>query len=298
MPDDIQAAAPISADDRVLVILAPAYLDKLPFLKQRLPEVFPRVDVISPGDLENLHRSVAYSAATHRVVLAAGGDGTLHQVLQRLDTKSQVMGVLPIGTGNDFARSLDFPYGLAARIKHLANLRPKPIDYGTVNGQRYINSAGFGIDSQTLNTRQRSSGFLGRNYNAAFIATLPRMKAHSAEVDCDGERLDGDYCWILAMNSPCIGGGTLIAPQAEIDDGKLDLLLVKKTGMLNMLRYLPAAIKGKHLGLDLTVYRQAREIEIRLTAPLDYLALDGELQLCGSSRVRFKVAAGALLFLR
>jgi diacylglycerol kinase (ATP) len=298
MSDDTRDAVALSPDDRVLVILAPASLDKLPYLKQHLAGVFPRVDVVSPADLDDLHRIVGRSASTHRLVLAAGGDGTLHQVLQRLDTAAQVLGVLPIGTGNDFARVLDFPARLGDRIKHLAGLTPAPLDFGTANGRRYINSGGFGIDSQTLATRQRSRGLVGRNYNAAFVATLFRLKSYRVEIDCDGEHLDGRYLWVLAMNSPYIGGGTLIAPRASVADGKLDVLLVKHTSKLNLLRYLPAAIKGRHLDSGLTVYRQAERVEVRLAEPLDYLALDGELQLCGESALRLEVCAGRLLFLQ
>jgi YegS/Rv2252/BmrU family lipid kinase len=297
MAEDTRDAVALSPDDRVLVILAPASLDKLPFLKQHLAKVFPRVDVISPADLDDLQRIVGRSAATHRLVLAAGGDGTLHQVLQRLDTGAQVLGVLPIGTGNDFARSFDFPAGLAERIKRLGEFGVRQIDFATANGRRYINSGGFGIDSQTLKTRQRSRGFIARNYNAAFLVTLLRLQYYQAEVNCDGERLDGEYCWILAMNSPYIGGGTKIAPRSAVDSGQLDMLLVKRTGKLSLLSYLPAAIKGTHLELAPTIYRQARRIDIRLSEPLDYLALDGELTLCGSRTIEFEVKAGELMFL-
>ncbi|MBN2080568.1 YegS/Rv2252/BmrU family lipid kinase [bacterium] len=282
----------------MLALLSPSNLEHLPLLKKRLPEVYPHIDIISPKDLDDLGRIVRGSARRHRLVLVVGGDGTLNQVLNHLDVDKQVLGILPAGTGNDFARVLKFPRRLADRIGHLAQLAPRPLDYGLINKRRFINSGGFGIDSRTLLTRQQSKGFVARNYNVAFLVSLFKLRSYSVKVDCDGERLDGEYFWVLAMNTPYIGGGTQIAPRAQINDGRLDLLLVKRTSRLNLARFLPATIKGRHLDLPLAVYRQAREVRVTLDQPLDYLALDGELALCGERELQIRAAGERLLFLR
>jgi len=230
-------------------------------------------------------------------VVAVGGDGTLHQLLQGLSLDSQVLGILPCGTGNDFARTLDLPRRLGARIRRLSRLRPRALDFGTANGVRFINSAGFGIDSETLKTRQRSRGRLGANYNVAFLRTLLRFRSVEARIACDDEVHAGRVCWVLAMNSPFIGGGTRIAPRASTDDGLLDLLLVKEASRFELLKYFPAAVRGTHLGLPITTYRQVKGLSISLAEHLDYLALDGELHLCGSDTVEIAVQAGGLRFL-
>ena len=100
------------------------------------------------------------------------------------------------------------------------------------------------------------------------------------------------------MNTPTIGGGTRIAPKARIDDGLLEVLLVRETGKLNLIRHMPAALRGEHLGLPFLHYRQAQRIECRLEQRLDYLAIDGELRYSGEAAVTFEIRPGAMSFLR
>ena len=293
-----QQQHPELADERVLAILSPANLINLEFFRQHLGRVFPRLDIICPREREHLQQVVENAAPTHRLVLAVGGDGTLHQVLQRLDTGAQALGVLPAGTGNDVARSIDFPRRLAARIGRLADLQLQPTDFGTVNGRRFINSAGFGIDSEVLRVMRQGRGMVAQNYNLAFITTLLRLGAVQADVTCDGEQLDGRFFWMLGMNTPYIGGGTRIAPRALLDDGFIDMVLVRETGRFNLLRFLPAAVRGSHLNLDPVVYRQARRMTIRTEQPVDYVAIDGELEFCGKRTVTIEARPRELMFLR
>ena len=289
---------PVLSDKHVLAILSPSNIVKLPFFKEHLKQVFPHVDIVAPRGLEHLEEVIERSHSTHGVVLAIGGDGTLHQVLRRLDVKHQILGLLPAGTGNDVARTIDYPKQLKDRIAHLTKLTPKLFDYGMVNGTRYINSAGFGIDSDVLHLRQQSKGFMARNYNAAFLVSLMRLNSRRVRIDCDGEQLDGSYFWVLAMITPCIGGGTRIAPKALVDDGMLDIVLVKETGKLNLLKFLPVAVRGEHLDLELVVYRQARTITITPESNVDYLAVDGELILNTGRAITITVQGGSLRFLR
>jgi diacylglycerol kinase (ATP) len=227
-----------------------------------------------------------------------GGDGMLHNVLQSIDPATQVLGIVPAGTGNDVARSLGYPKQLSAAIEHLSSLTPQPTDYGKINEYRFINSAGFGLDSETLRVRNASRGFLNRNYLAAYVYVLARLKPFACRLTIDGEVLDGRWYWVLAMNTPFIGGGTRIAPRAVIADGLLDAMLIKDTPKLNLLRHLPATVKGRHLELAIVVYRQAREIICVTEKPLDTLAVDGEERLCAGKEVKISVQAGKLSLLR
>ena len=285
-------------EDRVLAVLSPDNVLKLPFFKEQLARVFPGVDLVGPKDLDHLHGVVHRSRHTHRLVLVVGGDGTLHQVLQRFDITTQVLGVLPAGTGNDFARVVGYRGGLKERVGKLAKLRPRPTDFGVLNGRRFINSGGFGIDSHVLNTMRQGKGFIARNYNAAFVKTLFSLKPMAGVVTRGGGEVSDRFFWVLAMNTPCIGGGTRIAPRAVLDDGHLDLLLVKETSRLNLLRFFPAALKGRHLDLPVVDYTKVTEATVRLEQPLDYFAVDGELVFCGKREVTLKAGAGQLMFLR
>ncbi len=174
---------PTLAGERVLAVLSPRSIDRLPLCKRLLGAVFPRLDVISPRSLEHLRDVVQHSAATHALVLAVGGDGTLHQVLNALDLERQVLGIVPSGTGNDFVRTLNLPTGFTQAIAGLHALTLQPTDYGVINGMRYHNSAGFGLDSATLRLREERRNWLTRNYNMAFLMALAGLECPHADRD-------------------------------------------------------------------------------------------------------------------
>jgi diacylglycerol kinase (ATP) len=289
---------PQLAGERVIALLSAANVIRLEELKRLLGQVFPLLDIIAPRDLTHLGEIVRRSHSTHRVLLSVGGDGMLHHVLQNIDVARQILGLVPAGTGNDVAREIGYPKPLRAAIAHLGSLQARPTDFGKVNEYRFINSAGFGLDSETLRVRNNSRGLLHRNYLAAYVYVLARLRAFACQITIDGDRLDGRWYWVLAMNTPFIGGGTRIAPRAVMDDGLLDVMLIKDTAKLDLLRHMPATIKGQHLGLDIVVYRQARELICQTEKPLNMLAVDGEQCICAGRDVRIQVQAGQLSFLR
>lgn len=288
---------PMLAEERALAVLAPASLQHLPLLKRDLSQVFPRLNVIAPRDIQHLHQVVKRSRRTHRVLLAVGGDGTFHQVLQSADVAAQVLGLLPSGSGNDLARSLNFPRGLRRSIAHLLTLTPRPIDFGTACGIRFHTCAGFGLDSASLRLRQSRLGLLRRNYIAAYLLALVRLTCPALEITYDDQQLAGRFYWVLAMNAPFIGGGIRIAPQAKLNDGLLDMVLVKQTSKLNMLCLTPRAIRGKHLSRPEVVFAQISAMSCVSETALDYLAVDGELHYVGERKVNFTVHPGGMALL-
>jgi diacylglycerol kinase (ATP) len=292
------APHPTLAGERVLAVLSPSNIDRLPQCKALLGAVFPRLDVVSPASLEHLRETVLRSAATHRIVLAVGGDGTLHQVLNAIDLQRQAVGIIPAGTGNDFVRTLGIPNRFQPAIASLHKLTLQPTDFGIINGMRYHNSAGLGLDSATLRLRAERKNWLTRNYNIAFLMALAGLECPMMTISFDGESVSGRYYWLLAMNTPFIGGGTPVAPRASTSDGLLDLVLIRETSKLNLLRYMPATLRGQHLGLPMTTFRQVRRVTCETETAMDYLAVDGELHYCGERRISFEVRPGGMQFLR
>lgn len=289
---------PTLAGERVLAILSPRNLERLPLLRTGIGAVFPQLDVIGPRDLSHLREVVQRSAGTHRIVLAVGGDGTLHQVLNAADVTRQILGIVPAGTGNDFARAAGIPVQLDEAIARLAQLTPQATDYGVINGVRYHNSAGFGLDAATLRLRETRKSMLTRNYNLAFLMALAGLHCPKLKINYDGTPAAGSYFWVLVMNTQQIGGGTRIAPKAEIADGRLDMVLVHETAKLNLVRQMPATLRGQHTGLPFITYAQVQAVTCVADAPVDYLAVDGELHFCGEREISFAVRAGAMQFLR
>jgi len=289
---------PELADERVLAVLSPASLHRLPLLKSKLGTVFPRLDVISPCNLQHCRGIVKRSRNVHYLVIAVGGDGALHHVLQDLDLDKQVLGLIPDGTGNDLARAMGLPKGFLNCISHLASTKPTPTDYGTVGSVRFHNSAGFGIDSMTLALRERSRGLLRFSYFAAFGASLIRLRAHHLTVKSQTGTRNGRYYWVLGMNSPYIGGGIKVTPRAVLDDGLLDMFLVHELPKAKLACQLPLIRSGKHLKLSAVHSEQLATFECESREPIDYLAVDGELVYCGDRYLRFEIHPRDLLLLR
>lgn len=289
---------PTLADERVLAILSPSNVTRLPMLRTSIGAVFPHLDAIAPRDLDHLREVVQRSAGTHRIVLAVGGDGTLHHVLNSADVAGQILGIVPAGTGNDFASAIGMPSQLDAAIAHLTQLKPVATDYGVINGVRYHNSAGFGLDAATLRLRETRKNMLTRNYNLAFLMALAGLRCPRLQIKYDGGEAEGRYFWVLAMNTRQIGGGTKIAPHADIADGLLDMVLVRETSKLNLIRHMPATLQGKHTNLPMICYEQVQTVSCVAAAPVDYLAVDGELRFCGEREISFAVRPGGMQFLR
>lgn len=282
----------------MLAILSRTQLLLLDRYQDLLPQVFPGVQIICPDDLNDMQRILERCQATHELVLSIGGDGTLNRVLQHIDLDQQVLGCLPSGTGNDFASFLGFPASLVQRVAFLTELMSQKTDYCTIGGIRYINSAGFGIDSETLVERDRHRGFVRNNYNLLFLLALSRMKCQHLTVSAEDFSESGGFYWILGMNSALIGGGTRIAPDARLDDGLLDMLLIRETTKLSMIGLMPAAIRGTHIGNPMVEYRQLSGFTVESEVPIESLAVDGEQYSWKKHSVELRCVPQALRLLR
>jgi diacylglycerol kinase family enzyme len=281
-----------------LAIVSRNNADRTAEIQAELEVHLPNVKCVAPKSLDHMHEVVRDSAETAELVVAVGGDGTLHQVLNACDPERQILGILPMGTGNDFARLIGYTGVLADRVWEMSTLRPRPTDFGTVAGFRYLNSAGIGLDSATLARRRTMVPWIARNYTLAFCLTLTGLHPFAGTITAGSYRRHGSFWWLLAMNNIHIGGGTPVAPRAQVDDGKLDMLLVDRITKPAVLALMPRALKGNHLGRSGVYYDQYPEIRIELNYPQQWLALDGELHEIDESELVFKCHPGGIRFLR
>lgn len=286
------------ADEKVLAILSPNNLRHLEQIKTQLGIVFPLLQVVAPKSLEHLREVVSFNARKYGVLISVGGDGTLHRVINAADLKHHILGILPCGTGNDFARMLNFPLGLKAAIIHLQSCTPQATDYCTAGSLRYHTCAGFGIDSATLKLRQDHPGGLNKNYNIAFLRALARLECPPLKIEYGQTTIESPCYWVLGMNGREIGGGTKIAPKARLDDGLLDMVVLKETSKLQLIMMLPSAIRGKHLSHPSVEYAQVGEFTCTQETPITYLAVDGEVYYYGEKSVKFKCCPFGMTLLR
>ncbi len=288
------AAAARFTGERCLGIISPSARPLSDVLRKRLEVKLGKLAVISPGNVEELHDTVARSKDEYPLVLVIGGDGTISQVVQHLDLESQILAILPSGTGNDLARGLGLPRRTDCYLKALPDFVLREIDVWLMDGRRFINSAGFGLDAQVLATMASSRGLARQNYVAAFIATLPGLRPLYVRATGNGEVLvDGDVWWLAALNSPFVGGGIPLAPRARLDDGKLDIVAVHACSKWELLLKLPRVTRGHHLKDPRVSCHQAARLTVQSSQQPVAAEGDGELMTLYERRIAL-VHAGRL----
>lgn len=196
-------------------------------------------------------------------LLVFGGDGTMHHAVQGLAGSATALGVIPIGTGNDLALALNVPRGLSEAVRHALRAPVRSIDLIRTGETLCVGYAGAGFDSEV--TRRANQVRWGRGrwiYPWAAVRTLASFSPPLSRVAWDGGTFEGRVMFVDATNLPSYGGGMRIAPSAEIDDGLLDLLLVKAVSRLTFLSVFPKVYKGRHVGHPALVTARARRVEI------------------------------------
>ena len=273
------AGAPAGFRDKAcLGILSPGASPRVEQYRDELSPHFARLSLVYPESLERLQVLVADSAGEYELVLAVGGDGTVNQVLQRLDLAAQTLMVLPSGTGNDLARALHMPRKFDDYVRALPSFSVMEIDAWKIGERRFVNSLGIGLDTQVLETMANSRGLLHSNYMAAFLATLPRLKRTKIHAVLDGSAtVDGKVWWLVAMNSVNIGGGLPVAPGADLSDGKLDVIVIGDCPRVEMLMKLPKLYRQTHYGDKRISHMHAAQIDFEEMMPPVSVGIDGEL---------------------
>lgn len=215
------------------------------------------------------------------LVVALGGDGTSHEVANGLLSSGNsevVLGMIPIGTGNDFADMFNTPTDLAQVALRIREGKTRLIDVGRVNDHYFVNVLGTGFDAlvsiQALKIQHVLRGF--PLYLAAVFITLKEYQIPHITVELDGERLSMPMTMICVANGKREGGGFLIAPDAQNDDGIFDICLARGLGRLGILRLLPEVIKGTHVDKEPVTMAKAKRVVLDSPDPLPVHA-DGEI---------------------
>jgi len=226
---------------------------------------------------------LAHQAAEegYQLVVAMGGDGTSHEVANGLlsSGNSEVaLGLIPIGTGNDFAGMFDTPTDLDQVARRLREGKTRLIDVGRVNDRYFVNVLGVGFDALASVEALKIQHFLSGLplYLVAVLITLREYKIPHITVEFDGEHLSMPMTMLCVANGKREGGGFLIAPDAQNDDGIFDICLARGLGRLGILRLLPEVIKGTHVDKEPVTMAKAKRVILDSPDPLPVHA-DGEI---------------------
>ena len=224
-----------------------------------------------PGDAITLSRAAAEDG--YDVVIAAGGDGTINEVVNGLVGTQTALGVLPVGTGNLWAKQLGLPtYTLTNPLRlyeaaaGLVEGTIRRIDVGRVNGRHFLCWAGIGLDAQVtaeMEPRQRHTKRLGvLPYVIATVLVARHFQGVRTRVALDGHHVRGRTLLILVNNIQQYVGMVKVAPEARLDDGLLDVFVFKGLGFPYAVRHMTKLLSQRYLQDPRIVHRQARRIEV------------------------------------
>ena len=197
------------------------------------------------------------------VVVAVGGDGMLASGAGAVSEAGGVLGIVPSGRGNDFARML----GVPARPDVLADLlltaAPRPVDAVEAAGRLVLGSVYAGVDSDASAVVDRSHRLpRSLQYPYAALRAVARYTPTCFTVTVDGERHDERAATVVVANSAYYGAGMRIAPDAVVDDGLLDVVVVRAASRLRLVRALPRLYDGSHVDLDEVLVLRGREVTL------------------------------------
>lgn len=252
----------------------------------------------------------ASAAAGSDIVVAVGGDGTIHEVVSGLlrGGAQAHLGVVSSGTGNDFAGMFDLPRRLDALLHVFRTTEPRRVDYGRIRWEGpaadgsgvFVNVAGAGFDAKVA---AAAAGFKipcgAVRYLLAVFRTLPAWESPRAAVNFyrSGTRVGGleeDVLLALAGNGRRAAGGLYLTPDASVVDGLLDVCAVRHAGMGRILSLLPHVLRGGgHENAREVAMARVDALEIRSKRPVPVQA-DGEVLTEGATYVRFEAVAGGL----
>lgn len=257
-----------------------------------------------PGQLVELAERAAAGGAG--LLVAVGGDGTVHEVVNGLirsgRSREVDLAVLSRGTGKDFVRSLRIPGDLDQAIETAHAGKARAVDVGLARftgldgspAEAYFaNFAGAGISGSIARRANASSKALGgkASFMWSTVAVFMRWKSAEMTVDVDGAPHSGRMFEVLAMNGDYTAGGMWMAPDAKADDGLFDVVLIGDVTKLDFVLTFPKIYRGRHVGHPKIEHLQGRAVTIDSPAPLP-IALDGEQP--GTTPVTFEIVPHAL----
>ncbi|MFL6193171.1 MAG: diacylglycerol/lipid kinase family protein [Thermoanaerobaculia bacterium] len=182
-------------------------------------------------------------------LLVAGGDGTMHHAIQGLAGTSCALGVIPLGSGNDLAGTLEIPPDLEVAVNRAVNGEVRRIDLARVGETWCVSYAGVGFDSEVTRFANEVKVLRGPLiYFYSVVHTLVTFVPPRMRVVHDGGTFEGAVMFTVVNNLPRFGGGMRIAPDARIDDGLLDLVIVKEIPKRLLLTLFPKVYNGGHVG--------------------------------------------------
>ncbi|WP_010678008.1 diacylglycerol kinase [Bacillus timonensis] len=255
--------------------------------KRHLPEVLEKLEragyetschaTTGAGDATNAARIAV--ERKYDLVIAAGGDGTINEVVNGLAEQEYrpTLGIIPVGTTNDFARAIGVPRNIDGACDVIVDGISVPIDIGRVNDRYFINIAGGGrLTELTYEVPSKLKTMLGQlAYYLKGMEMLPSIRPTEVSIEYDGKLFEGEIMLFLVSLTNSVGGFEKLAPDSSLNDGLFDLLILKKANLADFIKVATLAIRGEHINDPHVLYTKANRIKVNPTEKMQ-INLDGE----------------------
>lgn len=256
--------------------------------KKHLPEVLQRFE--QAGYETSCHATTCEGDAVQAarlagergfdLVVAAGGDGTINEVVNGIAelVKRPQLAVIPVGTTNDFARAIGIPLNnVLQAVDVILSGEPQRIDIGRVNDHYFINIAGGGrLTELTYEVPSKLKTMVGQlAYYLKGMEMLPSIRPSEVEIEYDGKLFQGEIMLFLVSLTNSVGGFEKLAPDSKLNDGMFDLLILKKANLAEFIRVATLAIRGEHINDEHIIYTKANRVKV-INQDKMQLNLDGE----------------------
>jgi YegS/Rv2252/BmrU family lipid kinase len=251
-------------------------LEALPKVHAELDRLGATHRTVTTRSIDHAYQEAGRAVAAGETIAALGGDGLLRPLAGALKGTDSALALIPCGRGNDLARVLGVPTDPTEAARLAVEGDERLLDVANVDGTPFMGIASFGFDSDANRIANEAKLVKGDAvYLYAALRALASWKPATFTVIVDGEHHKMTGYAVAVGNSKAYGGGMFVLPQAELDDGKLDVMLTRHISKLRALRELPKVFKGTHGDSDHVEFLRGEEIEVSADRPFVIYA-DGD----------------------
>ena len=229
------------------------------------------------------------------VIIACGGDGTVSKIGQIIINKKVKLGIIPIGSGNGISSHFDIPYNFREALKLIVKGKSKKMDIGKVDNKYFFSNIGFGIEVEFIRyyTQAKTHGLLG--YLPAFLKSLISYKSSNFSIKTLNQQVSIKPYVLMVSNTNKQGYGISLSPKAKTDDGFLNIIIISKTNILNLLYLFVLVMFGFSIENKKNVkYLESRKFKIISENHKMNIHIDGEFEILNKNELNISVLPKAI----